>query len=144
MSYEKLVSDHTPEYEKEWGRYNDSLPNLQEITAEEFAQSGFFTWCFNGTEHRQISPENFNKGKIFSPVKTFVNAKIFFMNSPYESGFVIVNDYWAKKVRFFKFAKCFHDYKEITAAEAGKTAFNCYHYCRCTKCGQGYEYDSSG
>lgn len=39
MSYEKLVSDHTPEYEKEWGRYNDSLPNLQEITAEDLLKA---------------------------------------------------------------------------------------------------------
>lgn len=128
----------------EWGDYNSSLPNLTEITEQEFAQSGFFTWGVERFEYRQISPDNFNKGKIFSPVKTFVSAKIFYMNSPHEAGFVIVNDYWDKKVRYFKFAKCFHDYKEITAAEAGKTAFNCYHYCRCTKCGHDYEYDSSG
>lgn len=144
MSYDKLLSNHTPEHEKEWGGYNDSLPNLEEITAEQFSQSGFFTWCFSGMEHRQITPENFNKGKIFSPVKVFVNAKIFYMNSPHEAGFLITSDYWDKKVRYFKFAKCFHNYKEITAAEAGRPAMNCYHYCKCTKCGQSYEYDSSG
>lgn len=131
-------------HEKEWGGYNDSLPNLEEITSEEFAQSGFFTWSIIGTEFRQINADRFNKGKLFSPVESFTTAKIFFLNSPYESGFVIVNDFWKKKVRYFKFAKYHHDYKEITAAEAGGPAFSCYHYCKCVKCGELYEYDSSG
>lgn len=139
MSYKKLVSSHTTEHEKEWGCYNDPLPNLEEITEEQFAQSGFFTWGFTGVENRQISSENFNKGKIFSPVKVFVNANIFYVNSPNESGFVIANDYWSGKVRYFKFAKCFHNYKET-----GKTVWNCCHQYQCTKCGQNHEVDTSG
>ncbi len=148
MSYERLSQEENrvlvKEHEKEWGRYNDSLPNLTEITAEEFAQSGFFTWNIQGFEFRQVDPERIDQSKLLYPIKHFINFRIFYLNSPNESGFVMANDYWGKKVRYFKFANCFHDYKEISAKEAGKPAWNYYHYYKCTKCGQHNEVDSSG
>lgn len=141
MNVTELV--RTDAHVKKWGGFNDAPPNLREITAKEFAQSGFFTWTIIGIEYRQITSEQFNKGNIFKPVNTIVPCHLFFLNSAYDSGFIILNDYWGKTIRYFKFAECVHDYKEITAAEAGKRAFNCYHYYRCTICGQQNEVDSS-
>lgn len=132
----------TPEHIVEWGDYNDSLPNLTELTAEEFSQSGFFTWCITGIEFRQIKPELFNKGNIFTAVKCYTSAKIFYVGSPNENGFVMISDYWEKKVRYFRFTKCEHDYEEVTGKN-GKPVWNCYHYYKCRKCGQQNEVDSS-
>ena len=131
------------EHKRVWGGYNDSLPNLTEITTEEFAQSGFFTWSITGIEFRQIDPARLNKGKLIGPQFTcFANARIFFSNSPHENGFMMINDYWGKKIRYFRFTKCEHDYADVTGKN-GMPVWNCYHYYKCQKCGQEWEVDSS-
>jgi hypothetical protein len=147
MSYERLVSfdmtkEQTAEHEKKWGRFNDPPTGFKEITAEQFAQSGFFTWCNTAKEFRQVDPERIDKTKMLTPVKTMLAIQMFYMN--HGEHYAIANDYWAKMIRYFTFADCYHDWKEISAKEAGKPAYNCYHYCKCTKCGANYEYDSSG
>jgi hypothetical protein len=146
MSYEKIVSvdskDETDQHEKDFGRFNDPPPNFTEITAEEFAQSGFFTWCIEAQEFRQIDPARIDQNRMLSPVSTYLSVKMFFMN--HGDGYALAQDYWGKKIRYFKFAKCLHDYQEVSAASLGKPAFNSYHYCKCTKCGDLWEYDSSG
>lgn len=137
MIYSKFVSSHDPEHEKEWGRYNDSLPNLIELTTEQFAQSSFFIYAFTAHEFRQIRAEEFNKGKIFSPIKgQLVSVQIFYIKSPSEAGFILMNNYWDKTVRYFTFTKCLHEYKGV------KTG-NCLYQYTCTKCGASYEVDSS-
>ena len=96
----------TREHIKEWGGYNDSLPNLTEITAEEFSQSGFFTWPITGVEFRQIDPNKLNEGKLlYGTFITHTSSNVFFVDSPNENGFVLINDSWAKKVRYFSFSK---------------------------------------
>lgn len=133
----------TPEHIREWGGYNDSLPNLTELTTEEFAQSGFFTWSITGIEFRQINPELLNKGKLLGQKYTaYTGARIFYVGSPNENGFVMINNYWAKNIRYFRFTKCEHDYEEVTGKN-GKPVWNCYHYYVCRKCGQRNEVDSS-
>lgn len=133
----------TPEHIKEWGDYNDSLPNLTELTTEDFAQSGFFTWSITGVEFRQIDPKKLNEAKLLYGIfTTYTGARIFYVGSPNENGFVMVNDYWAKTVRYFRFTKCEHDYEDVTGKN-GKPVWNCYHYYKCRKCGQQNEVDSS-
>lgn len=153
MSYGKIINGYSSKEEQEnhqkvWGGYNDPLPNMKEISAEEFSQGGFFTWCITGHEFRQIDPNRFNKDALLTPVKYFLSVKIFYLNSPHEDGFAMSSDYWGKQVRYFKFARCFHNYREISKKEAeskGHTHFgNCYHVCECLNCGQIYSYDSSG
>lgn len=146
MSYQKIVDGFTNMVEREahetkWGRFNDAPPGLTEITAEEFAQSGFFTWCKVGQEFRQVC-RGIDQTKMLTPFPDMLSLTMFYMN--HDANFAIAQDYWGKKVRYFKFAVCYHDWKEITAAEAGKRAMNCYHYCKCSKCGASHEYDSSG
>jgi hypothetical protein len=147
MSYEKLVSAFkTPEeintHAKRWGGFNNAPPGFKEITVEQFAQSGFFTWCKEGLEFRQIYLTPEQQKDMLSPVPYGFSITMFYMN--HDEHFAIGHDYWGKKVRYFTFADCYHDWKEISAKEAGKPAFNCYHYCKCTKCGASWEYDSSG
>lgn len=136
---ENIVSVESKEemeqHQKDWGGYNNPPPGFQEITAEEFAQSGFFTWCKEKVEHRQITSNNLKDDQLLFPVKGFLGITLFWMNHGDHYG--IASDYWDKRVRYFKFAKCFHDYKEIGGS-------NCVHVCKCTKCGDVWEYDSSG
>lgn len=147
MSYHNIVSadltkEQDAEHQKKWGGFNDAPPNFTEITSEEFAQSGFFTWCKTSMEFRQIDPTRIDPTKLLSPVKSFLSISLFFMN--HGDNYGITNDYWAKKVRYFKFADCFHEWKEISPAEAGGPAYNCYHYYKCSKCDARWEVDSSG
>lgn len=147
MSYEKIVDPGLTKEQydlhiKEWGGYNQPPPGFTEITAEEFAQSGFFIWCLSNVEFRQIDPNQIPSASLLNPIKHFLSVKMFYMN--HGDHYAISNDYWDKKIRYFKFAKCFHDWNEISAEEAKKPAFSCYHYCKCTKCGAEWEYDSSG
>ena len=147
MSYQKLQcssftsTEELKAHETKWGRYNFAPPGFTEITAEEFAQSGFFTWCKEGIEFRQLCSENIDQSKMLTPVKTMMGITMFYMN--HGDNYAIANDYYGKQVRYFKFADCYHDWKEISAKEAKKPAFNCYHYNKCTKCGATWEYDSS-
>lgn len=127
-------------HEAKWGRFNDAPPGFMEITAEQFATGGFFTWCKVAQEFRQISVENIDQSKMLAPVKYFLGVTMFYMNHGPHFAMARYDD----RVRYFQFADCYHDWKEISAKEAGKPAFNCYHYCKCSKCGASYEYDSSG
>ena len=147
MSYQKItdgcsVIEEIVAHEAKWGRFNFCPPGFQEITPEEFARSGFFTWCKVGIEFRQLCVENVDQTKMLTPVPHMMSITLFYMNHGEHYG--MANDYWGNKVRYFKFADCYHDWKEISPAEAGKPSLNCYHYCKCSKCGASWEYDSSG
>jgi hypothetical protein len=91
-------------------------------------------------EFRQICVENIDQSKMLTPVKQMLAVTMFYMN--HDANFAMSSDYWSKKVRYFMFADCYHDWKEISATN--NTAWNCYHYCKCSKCGASHEYDSSG
>ena len=144
LSSENMTKGARDDHQLKWGRYNDFPPGFKEITAEEFAQSGFFTWCKTGMEFRQ--PMGWDKLPSGILLKPFGNGDpaiiMFFMN--HDCHFAMAHDYWAKEVRYFTFADCYHDWVEISAEEAGKTAWPCYHYYKCSKCGAQHEQDSSG
>lgn len=125
------TKEQREEHEKKWGGYNDAPPNMVEITPEEFAQSGFFTWCHTARENRQVCDRN-NRSKPMMPLM------LFYMN--HGDNYAMSHDYWAKKVRYFKFALCYHDYKEIAPSQP----WACWHTEKCTKCGHTWSYDSSG
>ena len=130
------TKEELEQHQKDFGTYNYPPPGFQEITAEEFAQSGFFTWCVEGMEYRQIMADNIKSDTMLNPVKGYLSIKLFFMN--HGDGYGISHDYWDEKVRYFKFAKCYHDYKELPSPGMHT------HVCKCTKCGDVWEYDSSG
>lgn len=132
---QSLSKEEAAEHQKKWGGYNDLPPGFTEITEAEFARGGFGTWCIERIEFRQAIVG-----------KTFANLKLFFLN--HGDNYAITCDWQQKKVRFFKFAICFHTYEEIGVEEARKNGVehfgNCYHVCKCSKCGHLWAYDSSG
>jgi hypothetical protein len=135
--------DEVLAHEKEWGGFNSPPPGFQEITEQEFASSGFFVWAKTEMEFRQLDPNRIDQSKLLSPITCFFDITLFYMNQGEHYGIARGEG----KVRYFKFAKCFHTYRELTPSEIiaqRKTPFNCYHYCVCTKCGEQWEYDSSG
>ena len=134
-------------HEKKWGGYNEFPPKFTEITHAEFSRSGFFTWCITHVEHRQIIGKPKPDTKLFSKHKYegYLQVIMFYMNNG--SHFAICNDPWKKIYRIFKFADCFHTYRELSVEESQKLGIHhfgmCYHVCQCTQCGHIWEYDSS-
>jgi hypothetical protein len=147
MSYDtiknaELNAGELRKHEAKWGKFNDPPTGFKEITPEQFAQSGFFTWCKVNMEFRQIDSARIKPDVLLFPAKYMLAVTMFYMN--HGEHFAIGNDYWEKRVRYFTFAECYHDWKEISPKEAGGPAYNCYHYYKCTKCGAKNEVDSSG
>jgi hypothetical protein len=139
---EKLVYVESREelqnHTQKFGGYNDSLPNLEEITSEQFAQSCFFVYSVTSHETRQVLEDRINKEKLLLPVKGYLSLRIFYTNSPHHSGYAIANDYYDKQIRYFKFTECNHEWISQPAP------FNNYHVNKCTKCNKVWEYDTSG
>ena len=54
------IQDH----QKEFGGFNQAPPGFREITESEFNKSGFFTWCKEKIEFRQIVPESIPAGAL--------------------------------------------------------------------------------
>lgn len=125
-------------HKNKWGGFNDSPPGFTEITSEEFARSGFFTWCKVGMEFRQILPDRIKQHFMLTEVKTILGITLFYMNHGEHYG--IANDYWASKVRYFKFAECFHTYRDISVPANHRSGI---HVAKCIKCGSEWEYDTS-
>jgi hypothetical protein len=125
-------------HEKTFGGYNDSLPNLEEITSEQFAQSCFFVYCVTGHETRQVLEDRINKDKLLSPMEGYLPLRIFYTNSPHVRGYAMAHDYYGEKVRYFKFTDCHHEWVPQPAP------FNNYHVNKCSKCNKTWEYDTSG
>lgn len=146
ITCEGLTKEQIQQHEKDWGGYNSAPPGFQEITLEEFSQSGFFIWCHEGIESRQISVDTIDKAKLFSPVEGLVKVTLFYMN--HGDNYAIMGEHWKKNVRYFKFARCYHEYRSMTEKEITERKLvhfgNGYHINICTKCGDVHEYDSSG
>ena len=152
--------DMPEDWEKNFGRYNDAPPNFKEISEAEFSQSKFFVYSPEYVEYRQIDPK-----QISPKEKYFLGVRLFYFFDG--TGLGMAHDYWAKKVRYFKFTKCEHDTEELSGhvaakyvvvhdvfpptsrlakpGEQGVSHFgNCYHVYRCKKCGFIESVDTSG
>lgn len=126
-------------HKEQFGGYNDLPPNFKEITLEEFAQSKFFSYGPMWVDYKQIDRLQWDESHYLSLI----------LFGLYDgTGFAIHNDYWSKKLRFFKFARCEHEYRELTQQECGERRINhfgmCWHVIECQKCGRIESYDSSG
>jgi len=133
------IQDH----QKEFGDFNQAPPGFREITESEFNKGGFFTWCKEKVEFRQIVPESIPAGALLTPTKYILAVTLFYMNHGSHYGMARGEE----GVRYFTFAKCHHDYQEISQEEARKAGVehfgNCYHVCQCVNCGHISAYDSS-
>lgn len=78
--------------------YNDFPENWKEITESEFAQSHYFTYSPDVVEYRQMLDRN-------NPQTPALSATLYWMFD--NTGYGIAQDYWGKRVRYFKFG-CKH------------------------------------
>lgn len=146
---EKLVYFEKEEQLPSWYKVtqNNSVPpNWKEITAEEFAQSKFFTYGFSHSEYRQFlwSQNGWFSGRLF-----------YICGRP--EGVAMTNQYSLGKyrVRYFSFAECIHEWEGVSRKRMeelaqkfpqlkGKGTWgNCCHNSVCTKCGDYWFVDSS-
>ena len=84
--------------------------------------------------------------QIFFDDNKFLMGMHFFGDDSSE-GFAIYPDYWAGKVRYFSFAGCLHEMRELSQEKCKEQdiyhAGRCYHVSKCQKCGWISAYDSS-
>jgi hypothetical protein len=121
------------------GNFNDAPPNFREINETEFCNSEFFVYTSIHTESRQIILDR-NKNYIY-----FLNVKLFLLSNGY--GFGISADYKNKKIKYYKFEICQHEFREPTEDEYNKFHLikgMCIHNSICKKCGYIKSIDSSG
>lgn len=128
------------EHEKIYGGFNDFPPHWKRISQKEFAQSKFFSYDPNLTEHRQM----YEKGSC--PTGKMTAAVLFFFYDG--TGIGMVRDFWKGTVRYYSFAKCEHKFEELSAREAREKGHDHYgmfcHVYECKKCGFVESHDSSG
>jgi len=129
--YELSVKEKA-EHERKYGAYNDFPPGWREISQEEMAQSNFFTYSPVLVEDRQMYPRDENGEREFN--KGRVSARLFHMHDG--TGFGLGSDYWGKKIQWYRFELCNHDY-------AGTTIGKCLTRYTCKKCNYSEEIDSS-
>jgi len=124
------------------GSYNVAPTGWTEISEAEFCKSGFFTWSPSYQEYRQLYRDI--DGNTFDK---YISVKMYYMwNS---QGFAISADYWAGKLRFFRFG-CDHEYgAPMTDSDWNSPGVDkhfrgmCCHTEKCKKCGHIWQYDSS-
>jgi len=124
-------------FHKEYGSDHTLPPNFEEITEAEFSQSKFFVYTPNFCEYRQITKkedyERFTWGE--SKRSYSFSLRLFYFYDG--TGVAMAHDYWAKKVRYFKFAKCHHKNK------SQRNVGNCLNEYTCGDCGFKETIDSS-
>jgi hypothetical protein len=139
---EKVVwcsQEEAEELYKKFGiaNFNSAPANWEEVDEEWLAtKSTFRTYGFKYTWFQQIT--NLPNEKRMLDVHCF---------GSYDStGFAINTDYYGKKVRYFKFAGCKHEFRSLTEEEMVKyhqRPGRCYHVSICDKCNFIYAVDSS-
>lgn len=118
--------------------YNDTPQGLTEITAEEFANSHFFSYTPTYMDHKQIPIEH-KDGKQY-----YTSIHLYHFHDG--TGIGLIRDSHTKQPRYYRYG-CKHEYRSMTSEELrGRDIIhfgNCYHVDICTKCGHISAYDSS-
>jgi hypothetical protein len=105
-----------------------------------------------GVTHYNVAPANFkevDEAWIATHFHCVCTPYQWFQQIRFEEGKPLLSihfDYWGKKIRWFTFAGCIHEYRTPTKEEyAAHHDYpgNCYHISICDKCGYWYAVDSS-
>jgi len=120
------------------GLHPNLLPNgWREVSHEEFSQSAFFTYSPTHIEYRQMYNDDTFSSKMIS-------ARLFHFSDG--TGFAMSNDYWDKKVSYFRFG-CEHNYRELSPEQSGERGVkhfgSCFHVYECNECNHIMSQDSS-
>jgi hypothetical protein len=131
-----LEKEERERVEKLFGitHYNEPPANFKEVDEAAIAvrhsnYSFYYQWF------QQV---RFEENKPLLGIHCFGSAN--------SQGFAMSFDYWGKRIRYFTFAGCIHEYREPTREEYADHhdwPGNCYHISICDKCGYWYTVDSS-
>lgn len=130
MVLEKIVRIPT---EEEYGGFNDPFPNMREVTEADLASSMYFTYPPKFWGYKQIAPNRLPAG--IEPVRGFGMLAVHYYVFHDGSGYGMCPDPFQKKMRYFFFSKCEHEYKHTSPRM-------CQHVMTCMKCGYQYSYGS--
>lgn len=130
-----LSADELNLHRLAYGGWNDFPPAWRELTEEQFAKSMFFTYTPVMHEFRQMLDRS-------KPQQPAMSATLYHMHDG--TGFSIVNDFWAGKVRFYTFG-CDHEYGDASEElrRRGIRLHQGEHAGFCKKCGHLRIVDSS-
>jgi hypothetical protein len=113
----------------EWlGRYNVAPTNFREVEEAEFAQMHMDGYMVM-TEERQLL--EYHDG---TKIPSRIHCTLFIHSG--NCGYAIERDYWKKKVRYYRFDKCIHNW--VHTEVLGR----CYNRYTCSKCGEKQSIDS--
>ena len=133
-----LSREEEAEHLKKFGHYNDFPPNWREISEAVFAKSAHFTYTPWLTEYRQML--RYLDGR--PNAKEMVGAHLHYQGDG--TGYAVVNDFWAGKVRFYAFG-CAHEWgdpsEELKKRGIRLSAMETASYCK--KCGHLEIHDTS-
>lgn len=134
MLYELRDLEITPEHEDDYGAWGHPPPNLTEITSDEMWNSKLRSYTPDLIEYRQF---------VFPGETTIDGVKLFYF---YDHTGIIIR-LTPKGVKFYKFGRCEHKFREIGSEEAQQHGVihwgRCYHVYLCDKCGYVEAHDSS-
>lgn len=125
LSAKSLVNRHGVEC---FGDYNTPPTGFREIPEAEMAVSNYPIYSTVMMAFRQLkwtSPEG--KPELLS---MWINV------TPIGHGFGYYRDYWAKRIRWFIFEACKHEFRTVKS-------MMCYKELQCITCGFEYSIDSS-
>jgi hypothetical protein len=136
MKYTIVESPGEP---AELGHPNSPLPNMKEISLEEWTRHQYWTYMPVATGYRQITrieelraigiaPPKFGTSDQIMPIRWFQMHD--------KTGIAVHNDWHNKKLRVFAWAVCEHE-------DVGRKLGNCYYEYTCKKCGYKHTVDSS-
>lgn len=132
--------------------HNAVLPNMREIDEQTFSQSRYFTYLPMVVGTATISNENLDKAGIRRNAgdetrkNWTVNAALTIYHD--YSGYAMIADRKAGKIRYFEFTFCLHQFHEVTEDDIKKGAprpnpRHTFHTYICSKCSYVTTQDSS-
>jgi len=128
-------------HHKAMGGYNDPLPNMKEVSEDGIWE--FFAYGAKSIGYRQMDPKRL--AAIGINVKYFMNVHILAIDDNH--GVAMHFDTDTRKIRYFTWAVCVHEFREPTAEDFARGVERpamCYHVSVCKKCGYVRTVDSSG
>lgn len=128
----KCHAEHAPGDET---GFNSAPVGWTEMTEAEFAKSMFFSYSPDYTEYRQIL--RLADGTPLDLPNGCLSVHMFWYWD--KTGIAMHSDYWAGKVRYFRFG-CAHEYVSI---KTPPRPYSGLHTDKCKKCGQEWTYDTS-
>ena len=119
--------DNLPPFAKKLGGYNESPPNMKEISQDDFYRH-LLTYHPSYIDFKQV---------LDYDNQTCMNVHLFIYDEGEHASGIAIGEIGNQR-KFFSFATCEHEWKR--SVEESRM---CYHVSYCTKCGLRRAIDSS-